>query len=121
MSYVKSFKSFQNAEKKAAEEVLAGANPVVAEQTAPTTQTSPNQQTTPNQPAQTAPVQPSVEADPEVQAARKAVTDATTNRDRAVAAKQTELEKLKADQDAAVNRATVTLNAALQKAATPKS
>ena len=62
-----------------------------------------------------------VEADPEVQAARKAVTDATTNRDRVVAAKQTELEKLKADQDAAVNRATVALNAALQKAATPKT
>lgn len=122
MSYVKSFKSFQNAEKKAAEEVKAGANPVVTEQSTPATQTTsttqPAQQT--QAPQAQAPQTPSVESNPDVIAARKAVADATANRDRVVAAKQTELEKLKADQDAAVNRATTALNTALQQAATAK-
>ena len=123
MSYVKSFKSFQNAEKKAAEEVQAGANPTVAEQTTvtqPTTQPA-TQQNTQNQTTPPAPTQPVVEADPEVQAARKALADASAARDRIVAAKKTELERLIADQDATVNRANVSLNTALQKAAAPKS
>ena len=68
MAYVNSFKSFQKAEEKAAQEVEAGANPVVDEQAA---QPAPNAavQTTPT-PTQT-PVNPS----PAVQAAQKAVTD----------------------------------------------
>jgi hypothetical protein len=118
MSYVKSFKSFQNAEKKAADEVKAGANPTVAEQataTQPATQQNTQNQTTPP-----APTQPVVEADPEVQAARKALADASATRDRVVAAKKTELERLIADQDAIVNRSNVSLNTALQKAAAPK-
>lgn len=119
MSYVKSFKSFQNAEKKAAEEVKAGANPVVTEQSTPATQTTSTTQPAQQTAAQAQPA-PSVESNPDVIAARKAVAEATANRDRVVAAKQTELEKLKADQDAAVNRATTALNTALQQAATAK-
>jgi uncharacterized small protein (DUF1192 family) len=67
MTFIKSFKSFQNAEKKAAEEVVAGANPGVSEQGTPAPQAV---QTTP------ATTQPKVESpSPAVQAAQKAVTD----------------------------------------------
>ena len=122
MAYVKSFKSFQNAEKKAADDVEAGANPVVAEQSTPTaqpaTQTQPANQTTPTQqPAQA----PSVESNPDVVAARKAAADARANADRAIAAKETELAKLKADQEAIVNRANASINTALQQADTVKA
>ena len=116
MSYVKSFKSFQNAEKKVADEIQAGSNPVVDEQATPTQTTQPATQPA----AQPVPAQPVVEADPEVQAARQALADASATRDRAVAAKKTELERLIADQDAIVNRTNVSLNTALQKAAAPK-
>lgn len=68
MAYVKSFKSFQNAEDKAAKEVLAGANPVVDEQATPTPAQPVAQ--TPATTAQT-PTNPS----PAVQAAQKQVTD----------------------------------------------
>ena len=126
MSYVKSFKSFQNAEKKATEEasVDAGANPVVTEQTAPAaTPAATPTDTTQNQADQTTPspeAPPMVEADPAVIAARSALATASANRDRAVAAKQAELEKLKSDQNVVVNNATTALNGALQKAATSK-
>jgi hypothetical protein len=118
MSYVQSFKKFANAEKKASEEVVAGANPAGAEQSTPATQAV---QTT--QPGQTAApaIQPKiVEADPAVVAARSALAAATSNRDKMVSAKETELEKLKADQAIQVNNANTALNSALQKAATSK-
>lgn len=66
MSYVKTFKSFSNAAKKAAEEVVAGANPVVAEQATPAPQAV---QTTPAD--QTA----AKSTNPAVIAAQKQVTD----------------------------------------------
>jgi hypothetical protein len=124
MSYVKSFKSFQNAEKKASEEISveSGANPVVTEQTAPAAAPATPTDTTQNQadPATTPAEPPMVEADPAVIAARSALATASANRDRAVAAKQAELEKLKSDQNVVVNNATTALNGALQKAATSK-
>jgi len=118
-SYVESFGKFIKPEKKAAaDEVLAGANPAAAEQATPATQAV---QTT--QPVQTAApaIQPKiVEADPAVVAARSALAAATSNRDKMVSAKETELEKVKADQALQVNNATAALNNALQKAATSK-
>jgi hypothetical protein len=114
MAYVKSFKSFQNAEDKASSEIKLGANPVIAEQAAPTPATP----TPTEQPVVKA--QPAVESDPSVIAARAALATATANRDRAIAAKSTELEKLKSDQSQLVNNSQLALNNALQKAATAK-
>lgn len=115
MAYVKSFKSFQNAEDKASSEIKVGANPVVAEQAAPTTAPT---QTPAEQPVVKA--APAVESDPSVIAARAALASATANRDRVIAAKSTELEKLKSDQNQLVNNSQLALNNALQKASTAK-
>jgi hypothetical protein len=113
MAYVKSFKSFQTAEEKASTEIKAGANPVVAEQAT----TTPTTQPAAEKPAATPPM---VESDPAVIAARAALASATANRDRAIAAKSAELEKLKADQNQLVNNSQLALNTALQKAASAK-
>lgn len=115
-SHIASFKKFMKSEEKKAEEI--GAAPMVDEQAAPdapgagdniagTTNT-----TTP--PA--APVVASVEANPAVIAARQAAAAAVANRDKVVAAKQAELDKLKTDQDTLVNTANTNLNKALQDA-----
>lgn len=69
MAYVKSFKSFQNAEKKASAEIEAGANPTIDEQAA--TPAPQAVQTTPATAATQTPNNPS----PAVQAAQKQVTD----------------------------------------------
>ena len=66
MAYIKSFKSFQNAEEKASKEVEMGANPIVDEQASP----APSAVQTTQSTSQT-PINPS----PAVQAAQKAVTD----------------------------------------------
>lgn len=112
MAYVQSFKKFLKDE-------TVGANPVVAEQAAPTTAPTPANAT--QQPSTTPPPAPaSVEANPAVIAARSALATATANKDKAIAAKEAELEKVKADQALQVNNATTALNNALQKAATSK-
>lgn len=125
MSYIQNFKKFMKSEEKKTAE--AGANPTVAEQTA--TATTPATTTTPTDTAQTDTSQtdtsqpapqvatPSVESDPAVIAARTKLTMATANRDKAIAAKQDELNKLKTAQDAIVNTAMTDLNNAMSSAA----
>lgn len=116
MAYVKSFKSFQNAEEKASTEIKAGANPVIAEQAAPAATQTAGAQTAQPEPK----VAPAIEADPAVIAARSALASATANRDKLIAAKSAELEKLKSDQNQLVNNSQLALNNALQKAASAK-
>jgi hypothetical protein len=111
MAYVNSFKKFISNEEKNALQIEAGANPVT-----PTDPAQANNTDT----TKAAPSQASVESDPAVIAARSAVVTATANRDKAISAKQAELDKLKSDQDTQVNNATLALNNALQKAATAK-
>ena len=113
MAYVQSFKKFLKDE-------TVGANPVVAEQAVPATPQPATQQPAEVPAAQPAPQPKNVEADPAVIAARSALATANVNRDKAIAAKEAELEKLKADQATQVNNATAALNNALQKAATSK-
>jgi phage shock protein A len=103
MAYVKNFKSFQSAEKKASDEVEAGANPAVDEEATPAPAAQQAVQTTPT-PTQT-PTNPS----PAVQAAQKAVTDI----DAQIAALNSQIAGLQAKR--ATAQATVN-TAAAQKA-----
>jgi hypothetical protein len=112
MTYIKNFKKFLKHEEK--ETTKIGANPTVEEQT--DTQTDSTAQT--SQTTQTAePMPATVENDSTVIAARKAVADSIANRDKVIAAKQKELNDLKAAQDAVVNTNTANLNSALADAA----
>lgn len=107
--YISSFKKFMKSEEKKAEEV--GANPSIEEQADATPATPDN---TADQAAQTTTQAPaSVESDPAVIAARQAAAQAIANRDKVIAAKQKELNDLKAAQDALVNTANTNLNNAL--------
>lgn len=114
MAYVSNFKKFIKGEEK--KSIETGANPSVEEQSTtdlPTDATDQTDQTQPQAPV----APPNVEADPAVVAARQAVAQAITNRDKVVMAKQAELDKLKTDQNNIVNTANVNLNKALQDAA----
>lgn len=112
MTYIKNFKKFLKHEEK--EPTKLGANPTVEEQT--DTQTDSTAQA--GQATQTTtPIPASVENDSTVIATRKAVADSIANRDKVIAAKQKELNDLKAAQDAVVNTNTANLNAALADAA----
>jgi hypothetical protein len=94
MSYVQSFKKFANAEKKASEEVVAGANPAVAEQSTPATQA-----------VQTTPADTTVKlANPAAIAAQKQVTD-TDAQIAALNAQIAALQSKRAAAQAAVNAA----------------
>ena len=110
-SHIASFKKFMKSEEKKAEEI--GAAPMVDEQAAPGVGDNID---TPAATPPAAPVVASVEANPAVIAARQAAAAAVANRDKVVAAKQAELDKLKADQDTLVNTANTNLNKALQDA-----
>lgn len=120
MAYVSNFKKFIKGEEKKATE--AGANPQIEEQTAPAAPGAGDNiggtstDTSAAQTATTPPTTVSVEASPAVIAARQAVSTAMANRDKVIAAKQAELDKLKADQDVLVNTANTNLNKALQDA-----
>lgn len=111
MSYIKNFKKFLKAEEQTKE---TGANLAVKEQDA-----APNSQASTDDSASepSTSTSPNVEADPKVIAARSALLQAQTNRDKAIASKQAELDKLKADQNALVNTASGVVNQALQDAA----
>jgi hypothetical protein len=94
MSYVQSFKKFANAEKKAAEEVVAGANPAIAEQATPATQA-----------VQTTPADTTVKpVNPATAAAQKQVTD-TDAQIAALNAQIAALQAKRATAQAAVNAA----------------
>ena len=108
MSYIHNFKKFLKNEEKETEKL--GANPSVEEQAEPSTQQT-------DAPATPQAASPNIESDPAVISARQAVAQATTNRDKVIAAKQKELNDLKISQDALVNTATTNLNTALANAA----
>jgi len=116
-SHIASFKKFMKSEEKKAEEI--GAAPMVDEQAAPAAPGAGDNIGGTSTPAATPPAAPvvaSVEANPAVIAARQAAAAAVANRDKVVAAKQAELDKLKTDQDTFVNTANTNLNKALQDA-----
>jgi len=110
VGYIQNFKKFLKTEE---EQKTAGANPVVSEQGS--TEPADATQETPKTEAPAA-AAPSVESDPKVVAARANLLQVQTNRDKQIAAKKAELDKLTADQNALVNTTTGALNQALKDA-----
>jgi len=121
MGYVSTFNKFIKGEEK--KKLEAGANPSIEEQADPAQTTDANSQDVgapaagQNQTATPTPQNTSVESNPAVISARQAVAQATENRDKVIAAKQAELDKLKADQNTLVNTKVSDLNKAIADAA----
>ena len=103
MSHVSSFKKFLKEEDKKTTEV--GANPTIKEQApdaAPVETPAATPAPTPSTDVTNAPTQAQIDA---VSMARTALAQAEANRDKVISVKQSELDKLKTDQDTIVNTA----------------